>query len=86
MLRAWQKTDIGGVTDVVIGRRLWQEWSDYWPEADDPFAALSGDLGWNSTVVEGDPVAYVQKLQQLGDGGISSPAASRRSARCSSQT
>ena len=21
---------IGGITDVVIGRRLWQEWSQYW--------------------------------------------------------
>ena len=74
MLRAWQKTDIGGVTDVVIGRRLWQEWSDYWPEADDPFAAWINPVRKHvvtSTVVEGDPVAYVQKLQQQGDGGIS---------------
>ncbi|HEU4566387.1 MAG TPA: dihydrofolate reductase family protein [Marmoricola sp.] len=75
---------ISGVTDVVIGRKLWQEWSEYWPGADDPFGAwinpvrkhvvtstLSGDLGWNSTVVDDDPVAYVQKLQQEGDGGIS---------------
>ena len=75
---------IGGVTDVVIGRKLWQEWSEYWPNADDPFSAfinpvrkhvvtgtLSGDLGWNSTVVDGDPVAYVKKLQQGGEGDIS---------------
>jgi RNA polymerase sigma-70 factor (ECF subfamily) len=75
---------ISGVTDVVIGRKLWQEWSEYWPGAEDPFGAwinpvrkhvvtstLSGDLGWNSTVVDGDPVAYVQKLQQQGEGGIS---------------
>ena len=63
---------IGGITDVVIGRKLWQEWSDYWQSAggDDPFAqfinpvrkhvvtsTLSGDLGWNSTVIDGDPVA-----------------------------
>ncbi len=72
---------IGGVTDVVIGRKLWQEWSEYWQSAgaDDPFgqfinpvrkhvvsSTLSGDLGWNSTVIEGDPVAHVQ---QLKDGG-----------------
>ncbi len=74
---------IAGVTDVVIGRKLWQEWSEYWPSADDPFGSfinpvrkhvvtstLSGDLPWNSTVVDGDPVAYVQKLQQEGDGDI----------------
>lgn len=74
---------IGGVTDIVIGRRLWQEWSEYWPGADDPFGSfinpvrkhvvtstLTGDLGWNSTVVDGDPVAYVQKLQQHGEGDI----------------
>jgi dihydrofolate reductase len=74
---------IESVTDVVIGRRLWQEWSQYWPGAGDPFAAfinpvrkhvvtstLTGDLGWNSTVIGGDPVAYVQKLQQQGEGTI----------------
>jgi RNA polymerase sigma-70 factor (ECF subfamily) len=74
---------IGGVTDVVIGRRLWQEWSQYWPGADDPFGSfinpvrkhvvtgtLSGDLGWNSTVVDGDPVGYVQRLREDGEGDI----------------
>lgn len=74
---------IGGVTDVIMGRRLWQEWSQYWPDADDPFGSfinpvrkhvvtstLSGDLGWNSTVVAGDPVAYVRQLQQEGEGDI----------------
>ena len=30
---------IDGVTDAVIGRHLWQEWSQYWPhaEGDDAF-------------------------------------------------
>ena len=59
---------IGGGTDVVIGRKLWQEWSQYWPGADDPFgqfinpvrkhvvtSTLTGDLTWNSRVIEGDP-------------------------------
>ena len=76
-----------GVTDVVIGRKLWQEWSEFWPGADDPFGSFinpvrkhvvtstlageqGGDLGWNSTVAGGDPVAYVRKLQQEGEGGI----------------
>lgn len=74
---------IAGVTDVVIGRKLWQEWSQYWPGADDPFSSfinpvrkhvvtstLSGDLSWNSTMVNGDPVPYVHQLQQQGEGGI----------------
>ncbi len=74
---------IHGVTDVVIGRKLWQEWSQYWPGNDDPFGSfinrvpkhvvtstLSGDLGWNSTVVNGDPVDYVRRLQQEGEGDI----------------
>jgi RNA polymerase sigma-70 factor (ECF subfamily) len=76
-------TAISDVTDVVIGRKLWEEWSQYWQSAgaDDAFGAfinpvrkhvvsstLSGDLGWNSTVIEGDPVAYVEALKQ-GDGG-----------------
>jgi len=76
---------IGGVTDVVIGRKLWQEWSQFWQsaEANDPFgqfinpvrkhvvtATLSGDLGWNSSMVTGDAAAYVDKLKQEGSGDI----------------
>jgi dihydrofolate reductase len=77
---------ISGVSDVVIGRNLWQEWSQYWPNAaaGDPFAAfinpvrkhvlsrtLTGDLGWNSVPVASDPVAYVAELRQQGSGSIS---------------
>ncbi len=74
---------IGGVTDVVIGRKLWQEWSQYWQGAEDPFGSfinpvrkhvvtstLSDDLGWNSTPIAGDPIAFVRELQQQGDGDI----------------
>jgi RNA polymerase sigma-70 factor (ECF subfamily) len=76
---------IAGGTDVVIGRKLWQEWSEYWQQVDpqDPFGqfinpvrkhvlsrTLTGDIGWNSTVVDSDPVAYVKKLQQDGSGDI----------------
>ena len=76
---------LAGVTDVVIGRTLWEEWSEYWPpHADgDPFAAFinparkhvltsagSGDLGWNSAAIDGDPVAYVRDLAGSGQGGI----------------
>lgn len=74
---------IGGITDVVIGRRLWEEWSQFWPELGDrdPFAAfinavpkhvvsttLGDDLPWNSTRIDGDPVAHVRELA-AGDGG-----------------
>jgi RNA polymerase sigma-70 factor (ECF subfamily) len=76
---------ISGVTDVVIGRKLWQEWSQYWQgaEASDPFAqfinpvrkhvvsaTLDGDLGWNSTVVDSDPAEYVSTLKGEGSGDI----------------
>ena len=75
--------ELDGVTDVVIGRKLWQEWSQYWPQAgaDDPFAGfinpvpkhvvsstLGDDLPWNSTRVTGDPVQHVRDLA-AGDGG-----------------
>lgn len=73
---------IAPVTDMVLGRKLWEEWSQYWPGNDDPFASfinplrkhvvsstLSGDLPWNSTLVDGDPVAYVKALRDNGAEG-----------------
>jgi RNA polymerase sigma-70 factor (ECF subfamily) len=73
------------VTDIVIGRKLWDEWSAYWQapgSADDPFAQFinpvrkhvvsttrSGDLGWNSTVIGGDPVTYVRAMRDSDDPG-----------------
>lgn len=75
---------IAPVTDVVMGRTLFQEWSEFWPGADDPFgqwinpvrkhvisSTLSGDLGWNATLVDGDPIAYVQQLREQDGGDIS---------------
>lgn len=34
-------------------------------------STLSGDLGWNSRAIEGDPVAYVEELKSGDGGGIS---------------
>lgn len=75
---------IGPVTDMVIGRTLWDEWKEYWPGADDPFGewinpvrkhvvttTLSGDLPWNSVAIDGDPAAYVAKLREQDGGDIS---------------
>jgi dihydrofolate reductase len=77
---------IADVTDTVIGRRLWQEWSQYWPNAsgDDAFktfvngvrkhvvsSTLDAEPGWNSTTIQGDPVEYVTQLKAGGSGRIS---------------
>ncbi|MDT0203825.1 dihydrofolate reductase family protein [Nocardioides sp. AE5] len=72
------------VSDVVIGRKLWQEWRDYWTSdagSGDGFgdfinpvrkhvvsATLDGELDWNSTLVDGDPIPYVADLK-AGEGG-----------------
>lgn len=76
---------LAGVSDVVMGRRLWDEWSQYWPSNQgDGFAefinpvrkhvissTLSGELGWNGRLVDGEPVAYVEALRVADtDGGI----------------
>lgn len=70
-------------TDLVLGRTLWQEWSEYWPTAQDPFAqwvnpvrkhgltsTLTGELPWNSTIVAGDPADYLELLRQQPGGDI----------------
>lgn len=77
---------LAGVTDVVIGRKLWEEWKEYWTSApaDDPFASfinparkhvisstLSEPLEWNSTIATGDPAAYVRNLAETTDGRVS---------------
>lgn len=75
---------LAGVTDVVMGRRLWDEWSQYWPGADDPFGAFINPVrkhvlsrhpapeapGWNSTFIDGDVLGYLGALRNHGDGGI----------------
>lgn len=80
---AGMDSSLAGVTDVVIGRRLWQEWADYWPGADDPFgqfinpvrkhvvsSTLDDVSRWQgSTLVQGDPVTHVRTLAGDGDAG-----------------
>lgn len=67
---------------VVMGRRTYQEWADYWPGNDEDFGAfinpipkwvasrtLTGPLAWNnSRLIEGDVVAFVRELK-AGEGG-----------------
>lgn len=74
---------IADVTDVVVGRKLWQEWADYWPGASDPFgdfinpvrkhvitSTLDDVSAWQgSSIVEGDPETYVRTLAENGDAG-----------------
>lgn len=76
---------LAGVSDVVIGRKLWQEWADYWQNVDtgDPFgdfinpvrkhvitSTLDDVSAWqNSTIVEGDAVDYVRRLADDGTDG-----------------
>lgn len=63
---------------------LRQKSSSYWPGVDDPFGAfinpvrthvisstLRGELGWSSSVIDGDPDEYIRTLQQDGAGDIS---------------
>lgn len=78
-------TTTATVTDAVMGRTLWQEWSGFWPSMNDGFAdfinavpkhvvtsTLTGDLPWNSTAIDGDPVAHVRALANNGaEGDIS---------------
>ena len=35
---------IGPVTDMVLGRVLWEEWSQYWPGNEDPFGSFINPL------------------------------------------
>lgn len=74
------------VTTAVLGRHGYEEWSSYWPSApaDDPFGAfinpieklvasrtLTGDLGWNATLIEGDVVEALTALTRTDGGDIS---------------
>lgn len=71
-------------TDVVMGRKLWQEWSEYWPpRTDDPFSqwinpvrkhvlssTLPDDLPWNSVPVRTSPAELIGTLRSQDGGDI----------------
>jgi dihydrofolate reductase len=73
---------IGRQDTVLLGRAMYNEWSEYWPTSDDqPFAdfinnvpkfiATSSPLGtpWNNaSVIEGPVSDFVRELKS-GDGG-----------------
>jgi dihydrofolate reductase len=73
---------IGPQDDVILGRRSYEEWQRFWPEAKiEPFATfINGvrkhvatssplDPPWaNSQVIDGDVVEFAKRLKE-GDGG-----------------
>ena len=77
---------ISRVDTVLLGRVGYQEWSGYWPNAgtDDPFGAfinpvkkfvasrtLTGDLEWNSKLMDAPLTDFVTALKQTEGGEIS---------------
>ncbi len=69
----------------LLGRRLYDEWSEYWPaQGDEEFAGFInhlpkhvltshplGDQPWtNSTAITGDHVTGVRELKEATDGDI----------------
>jgi dihydrofolate reductase len=75
---------IGTQDAVILGRRSYDEWSEYWPSSEvEPFAtfingvakyvASSASLGrqWhNATLIEGGLVQFVQDLKNSSGGDI----------------
>jgi dihydrofolate reductase len=73
-------------TAMLMGRRLYDEWSAYWPQQGDdvPFAShinglpkyvlthrpIEVDLWHNTTVLGDDPVTQVRDLKERQDGDI----------------
>ena len=78
--------DMERQTAFLLGRRLYDEWSQYWPAQgpDVPFSShintipkyvlthrpIEGGLWNNTTVLGADPVAELQSLKERTDGDI----------------
>jgi len=67
----------------VTGRKCWDGFLGYWPSETGPWAdtlnpmpkyvasrTLSGDLEWNSQVIEGDAVEGIRRLKGQVDGDL----------------
>jgi len=75
---------IGTQDAVILGRRSYREWADYWPDSDiEPFASfINGvtkyvatstplDRPWpHSTAIDGDLVGFVRDLKTRPGGDI----------------
>ncbi|GAA2594091.1 dihydrofolate reductase family protein [Actinomadura fulvescens] len=72
-------------TAFLMGRRLYDEWADYWPRqsADEPFASFINDhpkyvvsssldkATWNNTtIISGDVAARLRELKERNEGAI----------------
>jgi dihydrofolate reductase len=69
---------------VILGRRSYDEWSAFWPTSDiEPFATFINGVSkyvatstplarsWaNTTLIAGDPVAFVRELRQRAGGDV----------------
>jgi dihydrofolate reductase len=85
---------------VILGRRSYNEWAQFWPSSQiEPFATfINGvekyvatstplDQEWaNTTVIDGGLVEFVRDLKQQPGGDIGSTAASRSPRHCSPPT
>lgn len=85
-LGAIMTTIMGRLDTVILGRKGYEDWAGYWPnaEADQDFAGfinnvpkhvashtLKGPLGWsNSHLIEGDLEAFVRDLKAKDGGEI----------------
>ncbi|TWE10437.1 dihydrofolate reductase family protein [Rudaeicoccus suwonensis] len=75
---------MAAVTDAIMGRVIYTEWADYWPDHNEDFGllinpmrkhvatrTLTGPLAWqNSTVIDGDLLDYVASLKHEDGGDI----------------
>lgn len=76
---------MAGAKGMLMGRRLYDEWSEYWPSSqDEPFASqmnaqrkivltsrsIEGELWNNTTVIDQDHVAGVQAAKDAIDGDL----------------
>ncbi len=76
--------DIARQDAVILGRRSWTEWAEFWPGSEiEPFATfINGvtkfvatstplDRDWtNTTAIEGELVQFVRELRQQDGGDV----------------